>query len=113
MFRNLLRPDSPLMVTMTQVTDCIFLSLFFILGCIPVVTVGASFTALYYASFRAFRKGEKNAWQRFFHVFRQNWRESIVPTVVFLAVLVCGGWILIQVWNLAVVGSISWMIFWV
>ena len=27
MFRNLLRPDSPLMITMTQITDCIFLSL--------------------------------------------------------------------------------------
>ena len=39
MFRNLFNPESPLMVTMTQVTDCIFLSLFFVLGCIPVVTV--------------------------------------------------------------------------
>ena len=47
MFRNLLRPDSPLMITMNQITDCIFLSLFWLVGCIPVVTAGASFAALY------------------------------------------------------------------
>ena len=47
MFRNLLRPDSALMITMTQITDCIFLSLFWLVGCIPVITIGASFAALY------------------------------------------------------------------
>ena len=40
MFRNLFKPDSPLMITMSRITDCIFLSLFWLLCCIPVVTVG-------------------------------------------------------------------------
>ena len=62
MFRNLLRPDSPLMITMNNITDCIFLSLFWILGCFPVVTLGASFAALYDASYRGMRKGEKHSW---------------------------------------------------
>ena len=30
------RPDSPLMITMTQITDVIFLSVFWMLGCIPL-----------------------------------------------------------------------------
>ena len=47
MFRNLLNPDNPLMITMSQVTDCIFLSLFWLLGCVPVLTLGASGAALY------------------------------------------------------------------
>ena len=111
MFRNLFHPDSALMLTMTQITDCIFLSLFWILGCFPVVTVGASFAALYDASFRAFRQGEKNSWQRFFHVFRTNWRAGILPTAVFLAVLAMAGWGMIQVWNAAVAEIISWTLF--
>ena len=111
MFRNLLRPDSPLMITLTQLTDCIFLSLFWLLGCIPVVTAGASFAALYDSTFRAFRQGEKHSWQRFFHVYRQNWRAAIVPTVFFL-LAGCGiGWGLIQLWNAAVMGKISWTLF--
>lgn len=111
MFRNLIRPDSPLMITMTQITDCIFLSLFWILGCFPVVTVGASFAALYDATFRGFRKGEKNSWQRFLHVFRQNWKAGILPTAIFLGVaaLLLRG--LIALWNAAVYGILSWGVF--
>ena len=111
MFRNLFRPDSPLMITMTQITDCIFLSLFWLLGCFPVVTAGASFAALYDATFRGFRKGEKNSWQRFFRVFRENWKAGILPTLVFLAVVAVGGRGLILLWNAAVAGSVSWMLF--
>ena len=46
MFRNLFKPDSPLMITMNQITDTIFLSLFWLAGCFPVVTAGASLAAL-------------------------------------------------------------------
>ena len=111
MFRNLFNPESHLMVTMTQITDCIFLSLFWLLGCFPVVTAGASFAALYDASFRTFRQGEKNSWQRFFHVFRENWKEGIVPTAVFLVLLGGDLWCVIQAWNAAVAGVASWMLF--
>ena len=111
MFRNLLRPDSPLMITMNQITDCIFLSLFWMLGCFPVVTAGASFAALYDATYRAYRKGDKHAWQRFWQVFRSNWKASLIPTAVFLAAVIFLGKGLIALWNGAVYGRISWMLF--
>lgn len=111
MFRNLFRPDSPLMITIAQITDCIFLSLFWLLGCFPVVTIGASMAALYDATYRTFRKGEKHSWQRFAHVYRENWKQSILPTVIFLALMTvlvrCG----ILLWNNAVYGNISWGMF--
>ena len=111
MFRNLLKPDSALMITMTRITDCIFLSLFWLLCSIPVITAGASFAALYDASYRALRKNEQNSWQRFFHVFKENWKAGILPTIVFLL----AGWGLLKavigLWNLAVAGTLSWMLF--
>ena len=107
MFRNLLNPDNALMITMTQITDCIFLSLFWILGCFPVVTIGASTAALYDATYRAFRKGDKNSWQRFARVFLENWKAGIVPTVLFLAVFAAAGWMMIRVWNAAATGAIA------
>ena len=111
MFRKFLNPDNGLMITMTQITDCIFLSLFFVVGCIPVVTMGASFAALYDATFRGFRQGDKHCWNRFWQVYKDNWKASIGPTIVFLAgssVLVKG---LIALWNGAVAGNVSWMLF--
>ena len=111
MFRNLFSPDSPLMITMSQVTDCIFLSLFWLLGCFPVVTIGTSFAALYDASFRGFRQGNKHAWQRFWKVYKENWKAGIVPTVLFLILTFFLGKGMIGLWNGAVYGQISWMLF--
>jgi len=111
MFRNLFRPDSALMITMTQITDCIFLSLFWILGCFPVVTVGASFSAMYDATYRGFRCGEKQPWHRFLKVFKENWKAGIVPTIVFLGTFALLAKTMIALWNAAVYGTVSWMLF--
>ena len=111
MFKNLLNPNNSLMITMTWITDCIFLSLFWMLGCFPVVTIGASFAALYDATFRAFHRGDKNNWQRFLKVFRDNWKAGILPTAVFLGAVWLLGKGMIGVWNSAVAGSLSWMAF--
>lgn len=111
MLRNLLRPDSPLMITMTQVTDCIFLSMFWLLGCFPVFTAGASFAALYDSVFRGFRQGEKNSWQRFWHSYRQNLKSGIVPTLVSGAVVYAVARVLILLWNAAAVGQLSMTVF--
>lgn len=111
MFRKFLNPDNALMITMTQITDCIFLSFFWLLGCIPVVTVGASFAALYDATYRGFRQGDKHCWSRFAQVYRQNWKAGILPTAVFLAAAAGLTKALVGLWNAAAAGSISWMLF--
>lgn len=111
MFRKFLNPDNALMITMTQITDCIFLSLFWLLGCFPVVTMGASFAALYDATFRGFRQGDKHCWSRFGQVYRDNWKASLLPTIVFLAAFSLLGKVLISLWNSAVAGNLSWMLF--
>ena len=111
MFRNLFRPDSALMITMNQITDCIFLSLFWLLGCFPVVTMGASFAALYDATYRGFRCGEKHPWHRFLKVFKENWKAGIIPTIVFLGLFALLAKIMIALWNAAVYGTVSWMLF--
>ena len=111
MFRKFLNPDNALMITMTQITDCIFLSLFWLIGCVPVVTVGASFTALYDATYRGFRQGDKHCWGRFWQVYRENWKTGILPTVVFLAASAGLTRVLVALWNGAVAGRLSWMLF--
>lgn len=111
MFRSLFNPENALMITMTQITDCIFLSLFWLVGCFPVLTAGASFAALYDSVYHCFRKGDKHPWHRFLRSFRSNLKSSLVPTVVFLAAffLLLKG--LIGLWNAAVYGEVSWMLF--
>ena len=111
MFRNLLKPDSALMITMSQITDCIFLSLFWLVGCFPIVTSGASFAALYDATFRGFRGGEKKVWHRFFKTFRENWKAGILPAVAVGAVFALLLRLSIKLWNALATGGISAMAF--
>ena len=111
MSRGIFHPDSALMITMSQITDCIFLSLFFLVGCLPVVTAGTSCAALYDAVYHGFRRGDKHSWNRFLHSFRSNWRAGLLPTAVLLA----GCFLLLKavigLWNRAVAGIISWIVF--
>ena len=111
MFKNLLNPDNTLMVTFSHITDCIFLSFFWLLGCFPLITIGTSFAALYDATYRGFRQGEKHSWQRFLQVYKQNLKSGIVPTVVFLAAAGVLVKVMVSLWNSAVYGEISWMVF--
>lgn len=111
MFKNLLKPDNPLMITMTWIIDCIFLSLFWLLGCFPVITAGASFAALYDAAYRTYRKGEKHSWHRFAHVFRQNWKAGILPGLAVGAGFYGLLRVMIRVWNAAVAQEVSFGLF--
>ncbi len=110
-FRNLFNPDSGLMVTMSHITDCIFLSLFWLLGSIPVVTLSTALAAMYDASFRGMRKADKLSWQRFFHVYKENWKAGILPSLLTIAVVYGGVRGMVALWNAAVAGSVSWMVF--
>ena len=110
MFKNLFNPDNALMTTMSQVTDCIFLSLFWVLCSFPVITIGPASAALY-AVYYGFRKGDKHSWGRFFSSFKSNLKPGILPGIVYLAIFCTGGWILIQIWNAAVWEQVSFAAF--
>lgn len=111
MFRNLFSPDSQLMIFMSQLTDCIFLSMFWVLGCFPVVSIGPATAALYDACVQGFRKNDKHSWTRFLQSFRKNFKAGILPGLLVVATGAGMGWLLIRVWNAAVAGSVSWMVF--
>ena len=44
-------------------------------------------------------------------MYRRNWKAGILPTAVFLAAATVLTKILVNLWNTAVAGKISWMVF--
>lgn len=111
MLQKIFRSDSPLMVTLSQIGDCILLSLFWLVCCVPVVTIGASTTALYDTVVHTFRRGDPYSWRRFIRVFRAHLKPALAPTAVFLLLFALWGRGMIRLWNGAVLGEISWMLF--
>lgn len=110
MFRSIFNPENDFWVVVGWITDVLFLSIFWLLGCAPVVTIGASTAALYDAAYRIFRRKEKRGWIRFWQTYIRNLKSSILPNILYLALLLGVGSVLINLWNSAVAGG-SWLLF--
>ena len=63
-----------------------YLNLLWLVCCIPIVTVGASTTALYYTSLKIVRDEEHDVTRMFFRSFRENFRQATVLWLIMLAI---------------------------
>lgn len=79
--------DSPIMRTLSRVADLMLLNALALICCIPVVTAGASFTAMHYVSLKLARGEEGYIAKSFFKSFKQNFRQATVIWLIFLLVL--------------------------
>lgn len=76
---------------MDTITDVLGLSLLWAVCSLPVVTLGASTTALYDAAVHGIRYKEGGAYRRFLRTFRNEWKPGILSTVLWgIILLLCG-----------------------
>jgi len=74
--RNLFNINSPLIRFLGKAADLMILNILFLITCIPVITIGASLTALHYVTLRMVSGGEASVVRDYFHSFRQNFRQA-------------------------------------
>ncbi len=84
---NLFHYDNPIWRFMGKVADIFFLTLLWTLLSLPVVTIGASSSALYYVSLKMARNEESYIFPSFWKAFKENFRQS---TALWLIVLALG-----------------------
>lgn len=70
---------------MCKVSDCMILSVLWLVCSLPLVTLGTSSAALYYAVLRAVREEEGGAVRCFFRSFRDSWKQGTLVTLVVTA----------------------------
>lgn len=68
--------ESPVVRAVTRVGDLALLSLLWFVGCIPLVTIGASSTAMYSAIHKVFTQKEGIAAAEFLKSFKSNFRQA-------------------------------------
>ena len=73
---GILNLESPVVRAVTRVGDLAVLSLMWFVGCIPVVTIGASSTAMYSAIHKVFTQKEGIAAAEFLKCFKSNLRQA-------------------------------------
>ncbi|MCR4585672.1 MAG: YesL family protein [Lachnospiraceae bacterium] len=79
--------DSPLMNVLGKISDLVILNLVTLVMCIPIVTAGASFTAMHYCCLKIARDRETGILKLFFHSFKDNLRQSTAMWLLFLVIV--------------------------
>ena len=85
---NLFHYENPFIQFLVRVGDLMILNLLFILCSLPVVTLGASLTALHRVTQNMLFEQEEPLLKAFFRAFRQNFRQSTLAWLVELVVIV-------------------------
>ena len=77
--------DNKFFVFMGKIADLCMLNLLCIICCIPIVTAGASLTALYYVTMKMVRNEEAYIFRSIFRSFKQNFKQATVINIIMLA----------------------------
>ena len=83
---KLFNMDSPVMMGLSRMTDMVFLSVLWVVCCLPVITIGPSTTALYYVSMKLERKEDVKIAPAFFRAFKENFKQAVALNLIFLVV---------------------------
>ena len=84
--KALLEIDGPVMQLITKIVYAVWLNILWFICCLPVFTVGASTTALFYVTLKIARNEEGAVTRAFFHSFKENFRQATVIWLILLAV---------------------------
>lgn len=87
MFSGLFNYDNPVWRFIGKFFDILILNILWMVCSIPVFTIGASTTAVYYVTLKLVRDEEGSTAKAFFKSFRENFKQA---TAIWLVLLVAG-----------------------
>lgn len=68
---------------LSKATDIMLIGFYFLVCSIPIFTIGASATALYYATNKCIYRG-RGYTTEFFHSFKENFKQSTLSWLIFI-----------------------------
>ena len=102
--------NNPIMKFLSRLVDMAVLNLMTIAGMIPIVTAGASITAMNNVLIHLVRKDETYVWKMFITSFRQNLKQGIGLGLLFTAIFAVAGLELMMLHSIDAKSSTMFMI---
>lgn len=78
--------DSPVMRVLGRLGDIIILNMIFVVGCIPVITIGTSLSALYAVAMKMARGEEPSVWKEFWKAYKRNFKQATICWLIMAVV---------------------------
>ncbi|MCR5797682.1 MAG: YesL family protein [Eubacterium sp.] len=80
-----LNSDNGVMRALSKIFDIGWLSIIYVVFCIPVVTIGAATTSLYYVSAKVLRRNRSYVWREFWSCFKTNFKPATILWLIYAA----------------------------
>lgn len=81
-------PDNPVMEFIAKIFDLVILNLIFIFSCVPIITIGASTSALSYVTLKMVRGEDPYIWRNFSKSFRQNFKQGTLVWIFSILIFI-------------------------
>lgn len=82
---HLFNLDGSVLQFINKIVYSVYLNILWFICCIPVITIGASTTALFYVTLKISKNEEGSITKAFFHSFKENLRQGTVIWLILLA----------------------------
>lgn len=109
---NFLSNDSLIGRFLGKIGDIVVINLLWIICSIPLITLGASTTALYFSSLKIIKDNDNSARKNFFKSFKENFKQSTIIWIIFFIIgiiIISDYWLFSnlsdKLGNLAVIGK--------
>ncbi len=96
--KNFFNMDNSVFTALGKLCDMLFLSVVFVLVCIPVITIGPANTALYYATVKVIRRERGYLFREFFKSFKLNFKRGAIIGVGLTIMFVVLAFDLLAAW---------------
>ncbi len=80
--------DSPVMRVLGRLGDIIILNMIFVVGCIPVITIGTSLSALYTVAMKMARGEDPSVWKEFWKAYKRNFRPATICWMIMAVIAI-------------------------
>ncbi len=87
--------DNVFIKLLSRMGDAMLLSILFVLSCLPIITIGDAFTALYYTAMKGITGDDGYIWKFYTRSFKQNFKQA---TCMWLGFLLVFGVLGVDVW---------------
>lgn len=77
--------DNKFFVFMGRVADLILLNLYFVVSCIPLITIGPALTALHYVTMKMVKNEESYIFRGYVKSFKQNFKQGVIIHIIMTA----------------------------
>lgn len=93
---NIFNYDGGIMRAINKFTDCMLLSILFLICCIPVFTIGTAASSLYHTAYKVLRSDRGYIFRDYVESFRDNFKQTVPVWLLTLAL----GAVLAADWNI-------------